>query len=310
MSANSHYDMQPSWIKENLSQILLIIAMLILAIGLVFYFLSDVLINSNSTSIDEKVAATPVNAAQPPVEMMTKNWQEDPTEVIEDTPYSVGESDLNGKRVVIAKQELAGLEERYVVDVVDVAKTPSPEQPEMQTQQTNNGQPSISIIKMDEPDESQIDLVDVQEKSIVDQQTESAVPVEAAGKNNILDLILTPTEILLAKPADRFTVKLSELQTLDKLLAFIGQQDLPEEKLYIYQTSRNNQPWFVLIYGEFDSFATAQKAQQGLSDSLSSLLLPIVSYQDIHRDLRLNTRSINSNSINKNSINTDLINND
>ncbi|WP_372881179.1 SPOR domain-containing protein [Psychromonas sp.] len=285
MSANSQYNMRPSWIKDNLSQILLLFAMLIVVVSLVIYFFSGPL--SNFIFADDG-ATKQISAIQQPAKMITENWQEDPDDAIEDTQFSVGESDLNGKRVVIARQELIGLEERYVVNVVEQVTTPSAQQPEVPTQQNNNAQQSISMIKMNEPGESEIGLPDGEEQKPAGQQAEASLPVEAAEESNLLDLILTPVDLLLAKPAHLFTVKLSELETQEKLLAFIGQNELPEENVYIYTIKRNKQSWFVVIFGNYESFAAAKTAQQGLSASLSNMLTSIIIYQEVHQDLQYN----------------------
>lgn len=286
MSANSQYNMRPSWIKENLSQILLLLAMLMVVVSLAIYFFSS---SSEKLFFEgDAVATKQIVAAKQPAQMITENWLEDPVGTIEDTQFSVGDSDLNDKRIVISKQELIGLEERYIVDVVDVAKTPSPEQLDAKIEQGRGEQPDISTIKMVAAAESAIDPLNGQKKSLSNQQAGISLPVEAAQQSNPLDLILTPVEILLAKPAHLFTVKLSELETPEKLLAFIGQNDLPEENVYIYQTSRNKRPWFVVIFGEYESFSAAKNARQGLSASLSNLPAPIIIYQEIHQDLQLN----------------------
>jgi len=285
MSANSDYNMRPSWIKDNLSQILLLVAMLVVVVSLAVYFFAGFL--SEFMSEGDGAATKNLAANEQPSEIMTENWGKDPLDVIENTQLSVGASDLNEKRIVISKEELIGLEERYIVDVVDVAKTPSAQQPETQTQQNNNAQPNLSIIKMNEPVESPIAPLNGQDKSIVNQQAGIALP-KAAQQNNTLERILTPVDILLAKPPHLFTLKLSELETQAQLLAFIGQHDLPEENLYIYQTSRNKQPRFVIIFGEYEGFSAAKRAQQSLSASLSNLPLAIVIYQEIHQDLQLN----------------------
>jgi len=286
MSANSDDNMRPSWIKENLSQILLSLALFMVIVSLVIYFFSDAL--SNSILADENIAAKPISVEQPPAKMITENWQEDPVDEIEDTQLSVGVSDLNDKRIVISKEELIDLEERYIVDVVDVAKTSSAQQPKMQTQQNSNVQPNLSIIKMNKAAQSSIDLLNEQNKSFVNQQAEISLPAKAAGQSQLLDLILTPANILLDKPPHLFTLKLSGLETQAQLLTFIGQYELPEENFYIYQKSPNKQPRFVIIVGEYASFSAAKKAQQSLSASLLSLPPSIITYQEIHQDLQLN----------------------
>jgi len=84
-------------------------------------------------------------------------------------------------------------------------------------------------------------------------------------------------------------LKLSELQSEEKLLAFLEQHALSaEEDIYVYQTIRNNSPWYVVISGEFDSFSEAKIALRTLSGSLSNLPVRVLIYEDIHQDIQLN----------------------
>ncbi|MEH6454670.1 MAG: SPOR domain-containing protein [Psychromonas sp.] len=62
---------------------------------------------------------------------------------------------------------------------------------------------------------------------------------------------------------------------------------LPNEGVYVYQTQRNNQPWYVIIFGQFDSFQLAKEAGVELASSSSELSAWVEMYETIHQDLRL-----------------------
>ena len=59
------------------------------------------------------------------------------------------------------------------------------------------------------------------------------------------------------------------------------------EGLHIYQTIHNGKPWYVVIFGEYDSWASAKKASRALPKSLAGLEAWIKKYQLVHQDLQL-----------------------
>ena len=72
------------------------------------------------------------------------------------------------------------------------------------------------------------------------------------------------------------------------LQQFIFQYGLPKTNIHVYQTIRNNKPWYVVIFGEYDSWESAKNASKTLPDSLANLDSWIKKYQLVHQDLRLN----------------------
>lgn len=284
MSTNSEYDKEPSWVKENLSQLLLLLAILMLVVSFAVYLFSS---SSSEFILAVDSDATPkivVNKA--PERVITENWHENELGPIENTQYSVGASDLSGKRVVISKEELIGLEQRYRIDLVEREKQPTlakiDEQQSAEKIPGKNDKPTISIIKMSDSFDSQIDLVNGQDElfSSVDKNDHL---LSGTGQLNGFNLNLTPAEILLAKSPSLFTLILSETPTLEKLQAFVTQYDLLKENIVIYRTIRNNKPWYVVLLGEYNSFPAAKIAQQGLSGLPSQ----VSTYKEIQQDLQL-----------------------
>lgn len=288
MSTNSEYDKRTSWVKENLSQILLLLAMLMVVVSFAVYFFSSSL--SELIFAVERDPTQKMVVNKTPERVITENWHEDQLAPIENTQYSVGASDLSDKRVVISKQELIGLEQRYRIDLVEIEKNPLPAKIEDQQPAemipANNDQPNLSIINMNDSSDAKIDLVNG--------PAELFSPVEkndhllsGAVQLNAFNLILTPAESLLAKSPSLFTLKLSETGTWEKLQAFVKLHDLLNENIYVYRTIRNNKPWYVVLLGEYSSFPAAKIAQQGLPGAFSNLPSQVLIYKEIQQDLQL-----------------------
>ncbi|MFT6925397.1 MAG: DamX protein [Psychromonas sp.] len=288
MSTHSEYDKRPSWVKENLSQLLLLLAMLMVVVSLAVYFFYTPL--SELIFAEDRAAAQKIIVNKAPVKVITENWQEDQQGPIENTQYNVGDSDLNDKRVVISKEELVGLEQRYRIDLVETAEKPLPAgiegQQSVQTIVGKNGQPSISIIRMSDSFASDIDRVNGQAELFLSGEKKHQLLLKTAQLNGI-NLILTPAETLMAKSPSLFTLRLSAMESWEKLQDFVIQHDLLKENIYVYRTIRNHKPWYVLLLGEYRSFPGAKIAQQGLPGALANFPSQVFTYKEIQQDLQL-----------------------
>jgi len=288
MSTNSEYDKRPSWVKENLSQLLLLVAMLMIVVGFVVYFFSSSLSELIFAGDHDATQKTLVNNV--PERVITENWYEDELDPIENTQYSVGDSDLSDKRVVISKQELIGLEQRYRIDLVEIETNPLPAKIEDQQPAVrvsgNNDQPTISIINMSDSSDAQIDMINGPAEMFSSLEKNGHL-LKGAGQLNGFNLRLTPAESLLAKSPYLYTLRLSEMETWEKLQAFVKLYDLAKENIYIYRTIRNDKPWYVVLLGEYSSYPAAKIAQQALPPSLSNLPSQVFIYKEIQQDLQI-----------------------
>lgn len=288
MSTNSEYDKEPSWVKENLSQLILLIGMLMIVVGFASYFFSDPLSELIFAADREATPKTLVHKA--PAKVIIENWPKDELDPIENTQYSVGDSDLSGQRVVISKEELIGLEQRYRIDLVDREENPSADKMEdQQTAETllsQNEQPNRSIIKMSDSSDAQLDMINGQAESFSALETNDYL-LKGTEKLSAFNVVLTPAESLLAKSPSLFSLRLSEMETWEKVQSFVQLYDLPTDNIYIYRTIRDNKPWYVVLLGEYSSFPGAIIAQQGLPPSLSNLSSQVLTYKDIQQDLQL-----------------------
>lgn len=102
------------------------------------------------------------------------------------------------------------------------------------------------------------------------------------------DLIFTAESELLSVSPSHYTLQLSAMAAEKSLQQFIFQYGLPKGDLHIYQTIRSNKPWYVVIFGEYDSWQSAKKASQALPGPLANLDSWIKKYQLVHQDLQLN----------------------
>ena len=274
-----------SWVKDNVSGILLLVTILIIIIGIVIYSMpqsltelvakretvgtnySDMDADKNQTNveIDKNQAMAKSNFSEPVVD----NWPEDAISRIDNSTSVVGESDHNGQRLVISEQEIIGLEKH-----TDRDKKASDEQ---------------SLPKPDSDKlNSEIQLSDSLAATLNKQLTNATQSnTSDTSQNAALSLILTPKEQLLAISPYLYTVRLSEISSTESLLQFVELHGLPKEGISIYQTMRNNESWYVVIFGQFDSFQSAKKAAVALSASSTNLSTWVDMYETIHQDLRL-----------------------
>ena len=98
----------------------------------------------------------------------------------------------------------------------------------------------------------------------------------------------TPASSLLAINESKFTLQLTGMSSAKSLQEFISTHQLPREDVYLYKTLRNNKPWYVVIYGQFESRNIANNATNNLPDTLSNMGSWAKDYASVHRDLLLN----------------------
>ena len=100
--------------------------------------------------------------------------------------------------------------------------------------------------------------------------------------------LFTPKADLLSISPIHHTLQLSAMATNVSLQRFVREHGLPNKNLHIYQTIHNNKPWYVVIFGEYESWGAAKRASAALPGSLANLDSWIKKYQLVHQDLQLN----------------------
>ncbi len=98
----------------------------------------------------------------------------------------------------------------------------------------------------------------------------------------------TPASSLLAINESKFTLQLTGMSSTKSLQEFISTHQLPRENVYLYKTLRNKKPWYVVIYGQFESRNIANNAAKNLPGTLSNMGTWAKNYASVHQDLLLN----------------------
>lgn len=255
--------------------------------------------NNVQVTINQKpVVATNTNNGQE--EALAGSWAISESE-IKDNKNNVGLSDVTEQRVVISNQEL--------IEITSLAEAPKKESAALSTEQTTtqtslqiqqesyDETPLIAIDKNGSLESTNIDLNKsssiVNEASLSDSTLVSAESgvLEKETQSVILkdDLIgFTDNDILLSKGANNFTLQLSGMASEKTLLLFKVNHDLPQENIFIYETVRKTKPWFVVTYGEYNSFESASLAAKNLPSTFKGMPTWIKKWQVVHNDLRLN----------------------
>lgn len=100
--------------------------------------------------------------------------------------------------------------------------------------------------------------------------------------------VFTPTSILLAVDKNMFTLQLTGMGSEQTLKEFIERHQLPRQNVYLYQTLRNEKPWYVAIYGQFETRQAANLVAKNLPNTLSNLDSWVKKYASVHQDIQLN----------------------
>jgi len=117
---------------------------------------------------------------------------------------------------------------------------------------------------------------------ITDTEVQEAPPIKAVANG------LTPDAVLLSKSALRYTLQLSGMATQRYVDLFKQQSNFPRENLFLYQTTYQNKPWFVVLYGDYESVSAAQVAAKNLPGALKGMQSWVKQWQLVHNELRLN----------------------
>lgn len=306
----------PSWLKTRLPAILLMVFLLSLAAGLGYYLYPKLLeqraieaaheaVKNESfqpEEIDEiplTTEAQPIEPQQPELEVLAGDWKnKGADEAITDNQLAVGVSDESVERVIISEQEILELsdkEEKTTVDEMadkkNVVKKKQPNE-EIAKPVEENIQVVAEIAPQEAASEPVIEnqamveqegVIEVEVVALSELGTEASSPVE-----NNKGSPFTPSSTLLAIKASRFTLQLSAMGTDKALKDFILEHGLPRKNVFLYETVRNNKPWYVVLFGEYQSRNEAIKASKRLPSSLANIESWVKQYQLVHQDLQLN----------------------
>lgn len=99
---------------------------------------------------------------------------------------------------------------------------------------------------------------------------------------------LTPISTLLNKAPRHYTLQLSGMASKRYLELFKKESKFPQENLFLYETVYKNKPWFVVLYGDYDSRNAARLAAKTLPEIFDGMPHWVKRWQLVHNELRLN----------------------
>lgn len=252
--------------------------------------------NNVQVTINQKPVVATNNVQE---EALAGSWAIAESE-IKDNTNNVGLSDATEQRVVISNQAL--------IEITSLADEPKKELSTEQTTQTSSTSLQIQQESYDETPLVVIDKNESLESRNIDLNKSSSIVNEASlndstlvlSENGVLEketqsvvlkddfIGFTDNDILLSKRANNFTLQLSGMASEKTLLLFKVNHDLPQENVFIYKTVRKTKPWFVVTYGEYNSFESASLAAKNLPSTFKGMPTWIKTWQVVHNDLRLN----------------------
>lgn len=141
-------------------------------------------------------------------------------------------------------------------------------------------------LQTDATNESQSDSIEInkQEEDALSSGKEQAEKTAADKQNNLF----TEPSLLLAINPSHFTLQLMAMESKDSLQQFIIKHNLPKKEVYLYQTTADNKPRYIVIFGEYASRESAEMASKKLPGTFANMQTWIKSYQLVHQNLLVN----------------------
>lgn len=128
-----------------------------------------------------------------------------------------------------------------------------------------------------------------QDSGSVNDNISSDVAVKQVAETNIeIPSLPFDNEQILVMQSNNFTLQLSGVSSIDVLEEFLLEYNLGDNAL-IYQTVRNNNPWWVVIMGEFDSLQSARQAVKALPQPLQDIRPWAKSLAAVHQEINKNS---------------------
>ncbi|QUM78167.1 SPOR domain-containing protein [Moritella sp. 24] len=99
-----------------------------------------------------------------------------------------------------------------------------------------------------------------------------------------VDQTLADHAWVMAQPAKNYTFQIAGLSRESQLKQYLNENKLAEN-IWTYQTTRNNKPWYVVLYGSFTSVEQANAAKQKLPATVQKDKPWLKRFAQIQRDL-------------------------
>lgn len=314
ISASEFDNNELSWLKIRFPAIVFMLCLLITVAGLASYLypkFSDSLkpaVEVAEIIEDETVLLSEISDSQlvgnesslpealpELVEKLAGSWPNKVTAETEDDTLPLVVSD-EVDPVIISEQEIL-----TSTDLAKEAVSGSAEvkaMPVIAENLQSEVDPISEVQQADKQELAVVAAIEIQESAASEPETVSAAvteKIEAAAVKNSAEVIgkkansiFTASAQLLARSPAHFTLQLSAMESEKSLKKFVVAHKLPQPDVYVYQTIRNNKPWYVVIFGDYKSLSLAKKAGKRLPGTLARMNPWIKKYQLVHQDLQIN----------------------
>ena len=108
--------------------------------------------------------------------------------------------------------------------------------------------------------------------------------VAANAEQNPIPVLSEFESLLLATPADNFTVQLMDSASEEEVLAFIAGEGLGGIHGY-YETRRGRSPWFIAVDGIYPDWEAAREAQTRLAENNAEMDPWIRRVSNVHAEI-------------------------
>lgn len=302
-----------SWVKTRLPALLLMFTLVavVSAIGVYLYprFIPAQSVEKTLEQDDRashielreesKTETTGKTASDISPDLLASTWQVNNSE-IDNYVSAVGVSDETVQEVMLSGDQLIELsvlaETEKEQDLTVV--THSDAAPLLQIQQQSydgivlpsvNERHEENVVQKIQQESSTLATIDVIVEPTPIEEVLIPTAVVAVEKLNFdASNLFTDSDILLSKPVTHYTLQLSALSSQVSLELFGDKYNLPQTNVFVYQTVTHSKQRFVVIYGDYDSLASAQLAAESLPAPFKSMPTWIRQWQAVHNDLRLN----------------------
>jgi len=313
----------PSWVKTKLPAILLML-MLVIIVSILGTYLYPRFIPSTSQTNEadnvllkknDRIESSSIEKNEQ--ESLASSWSTLDLSV-SDNQAMVGLSDQTEQRVVISDNQLIELtvlseDKNNNIQRLDVNKSSNEHEVPLLLQlpvinetasieessvlslpesETTNKKQKVELLLSGEldpvvenNDKDNLNVIEALPTSTATSNFKQAKSV-VASKNK--DSLLTASSILFAKDPRKFTIQLSGMASRTYLVAFQKKYSSDLGNVFSYKTVRNNKPWFVVVYGEYSSVASANLAIRRFPEAFKGMPTWIKTWQAVHNDLRLN----------------------
>ena len=305
------------WLKTVFPAVSVMLLLLLISAGIIYKLYPQFTEQEQSTSVEQEIIEDQSQLLDeitdrqltaeksPSTEPLAGEWDKESAD-IEANLLSVGIADESTQRTFIPEPQIFALTDLEQDPLsLDEAESLS----ESQILASPDSEEELLSLVQDEADtvsevqalilpDSETELHSAVQADVVEKQSEPLLTEQVVVIEEVKELELNASPIenkttqttqqkLLAVPASYYTLQLSGMGNKKSVLEFTSKHNLPQKNITIYQTIRNNKPWYVVIYGQYENRQVALLASKSLPGSFANMNSWIKTYQLVHQDLAL-----------------------